>query len=226
MRYQVVTPATAMIAVLSTESQKNAHRSEIPSLGVTWGSCVDPPGEVVYGKRYSPGPEVILRPPAPDVLMASVRPPESPPGPNDLGREPREARAGAGRLQHQHVQVRGRVTRGVGVPLCELVQDEQGVLVGLDAEGPVDVDTEPLPEDREELAEVHLGGAFGVLGATEEADDDAGGQSEHFPSGKGARVPARLGLEAGGRCIEDEDRQLGRGIVLGSGAERGPRRFG
>ena len=47
----MATPATVMIAVLASESQKNPQRSRFPSTGDTLGEGVELPGVDVYGVR-------------------------------------------------------------------------------------------------------------------------------------------------------------------------------
>src|SRR5271157_4515072 len=99
----------------------------------------------------------------------------------DLRREPGEPGGRAGRLQDEHVEVRARVPRGIGIPAGELVEDEEGVLVRPDAEGAVDIDAEAVREQRQHLLEVDLVSSVARSGATEETDHDPRGDREDLP---------------------------------------------
>jgi len=132
-----VTPATAMMSVFASESQKNPQSSLVPSAGPTSGGGVEPPGVGVYGvRKEEPSSDMPVRVlETGPFLWDSLVPP--------LRGEPGEPRGGAGRFQHDRVDVRPTLPGHPAVPLGQLVEHEEGVLVVLDAERAMDVDAEP-----------------------------------------------------------------------------------
>ena len=97
-----------------------------------------------------------------------------------------------------------RIAGGERVPLGELVEEVQGVLVGGDLQRAVDVDPETSAQDPEHLLEVDLARPLGRLGAAEQADYDPG----RDPEDRTRRDLAQVEV-SGVRALRGRDHQDG-----------------